>query len=223
MTTLPYALGKAFCRFVCLCCVRARILHRERANLPGGYILAVSHLSHVEPALVGALMDRKVDWMSRIEFYRYHICAAVLNAIDAFPVNRTGIPVRAIRTAIARVRAGRIVGIFPEGGVAQGPSSVMRGGPIKKGACLVALRASAPIVPVVVLGTDKLTRVAPWLPFKNAPIWMIFGEPLHPPGIDPHLGRRGARDQMARDLQSRFQSLYHELRATCNLDERYVA
>ena len=51
------------------------------ANLPGGYILAVSHLSHVEPALVGALMDRKVDWMSRIEFYRYHICAAVLNAI----------------------------------------------------------------------------------------------------------------------------------------------
>ncbi len=223
MTSLPYAVGKAFCRFVCLCCVRAVILHRERANLPGGYILAVSHLSHVEPALVGALIDRKVDWMSRIEFYRYHVFASILNAIDAFPVNRTGIPVKAIRTAIARVRAGRIVGIFPEGGVAHGPNSVMRGGPIKKGACLISLRSAAPIIPVVVLGTDKLTRVAPWLPFKNAPIWMIFGQPLHPPTIDPHLGRRGALDQLARDLQSRFQSLYHELRTTCNLDDRIVA
>src|SRR5438270_2894021 len=136
--TLFYALGWWFCRFVGLCCVRRVVLHESRFDRPGGFVLTCSHLGHVEPAIVGALVRRKIDWMSRIEFFRHPLAARVLYALDVFPVKRHSISVEAIRTAVNRVRAGRVVGIFPEGGVTLGMDSVLRGGPIKKGACGVA-------------------------------------------------------------------------------------
>lgn len=182
-------------------------------------MLACSHLGHIEPAVIGALAHRKVDWMSRIEFFRHPLAARMLYALDAFPVKRHSISVEAIRTAVNRVRAGRVVGIFPEGGVALGMDSVLRGGPIKKGACVVANRAGVPILPVVVVGTDKLSKVGPWLPFKRARAWIIFGRPL-----PPHVGgpRREARDALARELQAEFQAIYHELCATCDIDDKTV-
>jgi 1-acyl-sn-glycerol-3-phosphate acyltransferase len=197
------------------------VLHRERFEVSGGFVLACSHLSHLEPFVVATLVNRPIDFMSRIEFFRYHLIAKANYAINAFPVNRQGVSVSAIRTAISRVKAGRIVGIFPEGGVAHGNDSVLRGGPIKKGACVVAYRATAPILPVVIVGTDKLNCVGPWLPFRRGQVWMIFGRMIHPRLDEPR--RRIARELMARDLQAEFQNIYRELCTTCNIDDRTVA
>jgi len=216
-----YTLGKAFCQFVRFQCVRAVVLHPERAEEAGGYVLACTHLSHLEPAVVATLVRRKIDWMSRIEFFKYRVLSAALYAMDAFPVNRQGVPVRAIRTAIERVRMGRIVGIFPEGGVTPWRDSVMRGGPIKKGACVVAYRAGAPVLPVVVLGCDKLNRVGPWLPFKRARVWLNYGKMIHPKLDEPR--RRVARDLMAQELQAEYQALYRELCASCGIKDGEVA
>lgn len=216
-----YAIGNSICRFVHFCCFREVVLHGERLERPGGYILACTHLSHLEPILVSRFSRRRIDWMARIEFYRYHVIARLLDALDAFPVDRFGIPVRAIRTAIDRVRRGRIVGIFPEGGVAHGSDSVMHGAAFKKGVCVVAYRSGAPVVPVVMVGTDKLMRVGPWLPFRNARVWMIVGEPVFPRLGEPR--RRVARELMARDLQARFRELYLELCASCGLDQHASA
>lgn len=216
-----YALGLATCRFVHFCCFREVVLHGERLERPGGYILACTHLSHLEPILVSRRCRRRIDWMARIEFYRYRLIARLLDALDAFPVNRRGVPVRAIRTAIDRVRRGRIVGIFPEGGVASGTKSMMHGAAFKKGACVVAYRSGAPVVPVVMVGTDKLTRIGPWLPFRNARVWMIVGEPVYPP-LDERR-RRVARESMAQELRSRYRSLYAELCSTCGLDPKAAA
>ena len=216
-----YAVGKVIARFIGFQTIRCVVLHSDRVEGPGGFVLACSHLSHLEPFIVGAVMTRRVDFMARIEFYRNRLFARMLDILDAFPVNRTGVPVKAIRTSIARVRAGKIVGIFPEGGVVQGKESVLRGGPIKKGACVVAYRAAAPVVPVVVVGTEKLNRVGPWLPFRRARLWMIFGNPVHPHLNEPR--RRVARDRMAIELQAEFQAIYQELCTTCGIDDKTVA
>jgi 1-acyl-sn-glycerol-3-phosphate acyltransferase len=153
--------------------------------------------------------------MTRIEFYRYRPVAAFLNAGHCFSVDRSGVPVQSIRTAIRRAREGRIVGIFPEGGVAHGKASAMHGGPIKRGACVVAIRAGVPIVPVVVLGTEMFTRMKPWLPFKHGRTWVIIGKPIPPPLEEPR--RRIAREKMADVLAGAFISLYQELTTTCDI------
>jgi 1-acyl-sn-glycerol-3-phosphate acyltransferase len=102
------------------------------------------------------------------------------------------------------------VGICPEGGVTHGAQAAIRGGVIKKGCCTVALRAGVPIVPCVMLGTDKLNRVGPWLPFKRAQIWVAYGEPIFPPaGLK---STRASREALSEMLVSSFMHLYAELR-----------
>lgn len=215
-----YAASQLLGRWIYALGIKGEIVRPGLAERPGGYVLAVTHLSHLEPFVVGTLVRRKVDWMARVEFYRYRLFAWLLYAIDVFPVNRFGVPVSAIRTAIARARAGRAVGIFPEGGVATGRESACRGGPIKQGACLVALRAGVPIVPCVVLGTHTLNRFEPWLPFRRARLWIAFGSPIEPVGDAPN--RKAARCAMSRQLGDAFCALYAELRQRYNIPDSAV-
>lgn len=215
-----YTVGKFFGRWIYALSIKGEVLRREVPDRRGGYVLAVTHLSHLEPFVVTSVVPRKIDWMARIEFYRWRPFAWVLHAMDAFPVNRFGVPVSAIRTAIARARAGRVIGIFPEGGVATGKESACRGGPIKQGACLVALRAGVPIVPCVVLGTHMLNEFEPWLPFGRAKLWIAFGEPIEP--VRDTLNRKAARRAMSRELGDAFCSLYQEMLRRYNIADRQI-
>jgi len=212
-----YAVGRSISRFIHFNCINAVVLHPERFEASGGFVLACSHLGHLDPIVIGTLVNRKIDFMARIEFFRYHLIANALYALDGFPVNRQGISVSALRTAIRRVRAGRIVGIFPEGGVVHGHESVLQGGPIKAGACVVAYRAAAPVLPVVIVGTDKLNCVGPWLPFRRGRVWLIFGRMIHARLDKP---RRIARQLMVTELQAEFQNIYRELCISCRIDDQ---
>jgi 1-acyl-sn-glycerol-3-phosphate acyltransferase len=212
-----YTLAKFWGRWFYALSIQGKAIRPKLAERPGGYVLACTHLSHLEPFVVSAILQRKVEWMARIEFYRHKPAAWMLHALDAFPVNRFGVPVSSIRTAIARAREGRVVGIFPEGGVARGANSVCRGGPIKRGVCLVSMRANVPIIPCVVLGTHELTKIEPWLPFRRAKIWYAFGEPIQPIHNAPN--HKVARQIMSQQLSEAFARLYAELLQRYDLSE----
>jgi 1-acyl-sn-glycerol-3-phosphate acyltransferase len=196
-------------RFIGLCTQRVGQIRAQVPDRDGGYVLAMSHLSHLEPVCVSTLLSREVDWMTRREFYHGPFVSWVLDQLNCFQVNRQGIPVSSIRCAIGRVRAGRVVGIFPEGGVVQGKESVVRGGPVRKGVCSVAIHSGAPIIPCVMLGTHRLLKVWPWLPFKWGKIWVAYGEPICPPAMP---STREKREELAEELRAAFQRLYGELR-----------
>lgn len=197
-------------------CLRKHVLYPERASIDGPVIFAPTHLSHLEPFLVGIHLKRRVHMLARIEFYQYRLARFLLNQVDCIPINRFGVPVRAIRKAIALLDQGEAIGIFPEGGVRVGGNSVMRGGKIKQGVCLLAHRARAPVVPVVVLGADKLNCVSPWLPFRRGRIWMAFGEAVR---SDPLLHRRAARMEMAMRLEKAYIELYQQLLVSAGLQD----
>lgn len=208
MGQIGYVVGNFFSKWIYALSIRGIVLRRELPERPGGYLLAPTHISHLEPFILSALVRRKIDWMARIEFYRWRIFRWFLYRFDAFPVNRFGVPVSAVRTAIARAKQGRVVGIFPEGGVAMGADSVCRGGPMKRGVCLVSMRANVPIIPCVILGTHELNKFDPWVPFRRATLWIAFGEPIHPPDLATH---KAGREQLARQLGDAYCALYREL------------
>ena len=216
---LLHAAGRAFSRFVKIQTLRTVVLHPERRIFAGGALLAVTHVSHLEPVVVSTIVPRPVRWMARVEFFKYRWAARLLVRLGAFPVNRTGIPVAAIRLAISMARRGEVVGIFPEGGVKKREQAVFRGGPMKRGACVIAQRARVPVVPVVVLGTEKLNRVAPWLPARRGRVWVAFGETVHPP---PERPRRAGRLEMAGRLQAEFERTYRELLEHSGLRDKDV-
>jgi 1-acyl-sn-glycerol-3-phosphate acyltransferase len=189
--------------------ISAKIVRPELVDREDAFILATTHLSHLEPFLASIVLRRKIDWMTRIEFFKYRVFAILLKWNDAFAVNRQGVPVSAIRSAIARLRQGRVVGICPEGGVAIGDRSACRGGALKRGAALLAQRTGAPIIPCVLLGTHKLNAVGPWVPFRRGRLWIAFGEPIY---ADPSAtDRKSERERVTEILREKFQVLYREL------------
>ncbi len=227
-----YRLLRASSRFVLGQTMRQVVLHADRAELahhggpvfaPGrGGLLAVSHISHLEPFIVGSLLRSPVRWMAREEFYRSRIFRFVLRHGGAFSVDRFGFSLPAVRRAIRLVDEGHLVGIFPEGGVARGDYSMLRAGgrAARGGVCTVSIRTGAPIVPVVVLGTEQLSRVGPWLPpGGRGRLWIAFGQPVHPPARAREDSPRALRLQLRERLGEAFIRTFAELRAHANLPE----
>ncbi len=225
LAPLIYFVGRVISQVAFFFCMKVHHI-RLGPEPSGGYVLACTHLSHLEPLCATALTRRRIHWMARLEFFSRKSIALGLRAIDAFAVNRFGTPIKALRTAIQRAKDGQIIGVFPEGGVAVGGQSVIRGGPIKRGACMACSYAGVPIVPCVILGTDKLNRVRPWLPTRSGKLWVIFGKPIFPrphlPGRTNAAQRRNDRAALASELQEAFIGLYAELRQRFNIDDRDV-
>ena len=145
-----------------------------------------------------------------VELYRRPLLAWYWQALAAIPVDRAKISRAVAATVLQRLRAGRVVGIFPEGGIRVDIESVLEGGRINAGACRLAMSANVPLVPVVILGSETMMRVGGWLwPHRAFRVEVIFGEPLlPPPGIITNT--KGAADE----LSVRLSSLLRELAAT---------
>jgi len=156
------------------CAVRIHILRRANANRNGGFLLAANHISHFDPFLISLAVRRKIDWMTMAEFFRFPL-GFLLRAIDAFPAERDRADLKTIRTAIERLKNGRIVGLFPEGGIRDGSRSLLEGAPLRPGASTLAQIAGIPVLPCVILGSDRLYSRRQWLPFRRTPIWIDFG------------------------------------------------
>lgn len=112
--------------------------------------------------------------MAKSELFGIPILGSVMRAFGAFPVRR-GEPDRAaLRTAIQFLKAGEVVGMFPEGALTE--SGELQ--PIMPGAGLVARQAG---VPVICVGLRNTERVLPYGAVVPRPgwrrIWAVWGEP----------------------------------------------
>lgn len=203
-------------RFIALFTMRIRHHHFEVGRRGGGYVLACSHVSHLDPFCVGTVWPRDIGWMARVEFYRSAWSAWVMRRLNAFPVRRQGVPVSAVRESLARLARGEVVGIFPEGEITTGSRSVLRGGEIKRGVCLLAARSGRPVLPCIVVGTEKLLGIGPWLPMRRGRLWMICGDLIEPVVASD---RRAARAEMAAKIERAFVDLFAELRERWQLDD----
>lgn len=214
-----YYACRATGRFIFFCTMRLWQIRPELGDREGGYLLALTHLGHLDPFCSSILLRRPMHWMTRREFFVNRIYGWLLSRAGAFPVNRQGIPVRAIRRAIGYARDGRIVGICPEGGRKLGADAAVRGGRIRKGVCSIAIRAGVPIVPCVMVGTHDLSRVGPWLPFKRARLWVAYGEAIHPP---PGPSTREKRERLREQLSETYQRLYREVCDRYGIDDAWT-
>ena len=205
----PYRAGRLLVKLVFGCAARVRVIGPENANRSGGFLLASNHISHFDPFLISLAVRRKIDWMTMAEFFRPSIVGFLLRAIDAFPAERDRADRKTIRTAIERLKGGRVVGLFPEGGIRDGVHSLLEGAPLRPGAATLADIARVPILPCVILGSDRLYSWKQWLPLRRTPIWIAFGRPI---SYSPELQKSEARERIESELTSAFKALYAQLR-----------
>lgn len=151
----------------------------------GPAVLAANHISHFDPVLLCVAFNRSIDWMTTEEFYANPIGAAWLRGLNTFPVDRSRPDHRALRLGMKRLRAGRLVGVFPEGGIRAGSSSIIGGTTPKRGATALARLAKVPIIPGLIFGSDRLYASRNWSPVPpRVPVWIAIGPSLSVVGED---------------------------------------
>jgi 1-acyl-sn-glycerol-3-phosphate acyltransferase len=132
-------------------------------DLPdGGFVLAATHLSNFDPWAVAMPLwpTRPVRFMAKHTLYRPPM-GWVLTAGGAFPVRRGEADRQAFQTAVRLVRAGEIVAIFPEGTRRTKGFLKRRKPQAFEGTARIALAADAPLIPVGIKGTERLSRLGP--------------------------------------------------------------
>ncbi len=194
-----HALARAAFRGLLRLTARVHLGHLAPIPARGPLLLAPNHISHFDPPAVGSFFPRHVDWMAMEELFRDPRSARALALTGAFPVHRDGTDRTALRTAARRLRDGRCVGIFPEGGLRAGETSILNRAPMRPGVAALAQLGNAPILPAVILGTDRLYHRRNWR-LRRPPVWILTGH-LIPP--------TGSRE----DLAARLAAAYPELQA----------
>jgi 1-acyl-sn-glycerol-3-phosphate acyltransferase len=147
--------------------------------------------------------------MSVVEFLRKPFVGRLFTGMNCFFLDRGRVDARAVREAVARLRAGRMIVMFPEGRIREWTDSVVHGKPFKPGVARLAVLAGAPVVPCVVLGTAAYKRFTSWLPLRRTKYGMNFGEPLTPRA---DLDADAAEADLTARLAAAYVSLYAELR-----------
>jgi 1-acyl-sn-glycerol-3-phosphate acyltransferase len=172
-------------------------LRAEGAPPPrGAYVLAANHASLIDPIVLGAVTRRRIvylmteiHWRSRWLgwFYRWN---------HAIPVALRGGNRDALRAARSVLQQGRVVGIFPEGGLSR-DGLPMLGNP---GAVSLVLNEGVPIVPVGIVGAAQAFPPGTVWP-RPRRITVRFGQPIQPADLDtPASGDRRVRLQAATRL-----------------------
>lgn len=214
MRRFCYWISRTLCRLILGGVSRIRVLHRERGARPGGWILAANHISHFDPPFLTAATPRKIDWMAMSELFSNRWAGAWLRVNDTFPVDRNRVDRAAVRMALDRLARGHVVGMFPEGGIRDGAGSVLGGAELRPGSAALAQMSGTPIIPCVLLGSDRLYCARNWLPLRRVPAWIAFGEPLKCAGAG-----KEARTQLEAALAESLRALAEELRRTFQLRE----
>ncbi|MEO8350428.1 MAG: lysophospholipid acyltransferase family protein [Chthoniobacteraceae bacterium] len=205
MRRLAYPITKCLCRCLLGAVGRIRVLHKNRADRAGGWILASNHISHFDPPFFTSVTGRGIDWMAMDDLFKSRVFAAYFRAVNAFPVARFQGDRTALKVAMARLKQGRVVGMFPEGGLRHGETSVLGGAPLRRGIRAVARVANAPVIPGVILGSDRLYRTTNWIPMRRVGVWIGFGEALDPDLPELELILADALRRLRDEMRAHFQ------------------
>lgn len=154
---------------------RVKMTGRDRIPASGPVIIAANHSSYIDPVLVGLTCRRPIHYMAKAELFKMRGLSWCIRKLNAFPVRRGVADRAAMRTALGLLAEGEVVLLF-----AEGTRYRLDGlGPIQAGAGVIAEKAHCPIVPVTLVGTDRVMPQGARLP-RFPKLAVIVGEPLMP-------------------------------------------
>jgi 1-acyl-sn-glycerol-3-phosphate acyltransferase len=175
---------------------RIRLEGEEHIPEVGPVILASNHRSNVDPVLLASAVRRPVVFMAKAELFVGPL-GWILRWIGQFPVRRGGIDREALRQTDAVLARGSMLGLFPEGTRGDGQFSA-----VHPGLAYIMVRQRCPVLPVAILGTERVRRRFGWLPFAS-PVRIVIGPAIDlPQSTGDRAGRRAASQLLQQRLQA---------------------
>lgn len=151
-------------------------------NIPaeGPAILASNHMSFSDSVFIPVAVPRQVRFLAKNDYWKGRGAAGVWNRwfftmTGQIPMDRSG--GQASQNSLAAgeqaLRDGHLLGIYPEG--TRSPDGRLYRG--KVGVAKLALNARVPVIPIALIGTDKVQPIDKIIP-RVARVGMIVGEPM---------------------------------------------
>lgn len=177
-----------------------RVSGGEHVPQQGAAVIATNHVSYLDFVFVGAGVravtrnKRLVRFAAKKEAFDHRLSGPLMRAMRHIPVDRHGNPAAAIEESVRRLRAGELVGMFPESTISPSYEPL----PGKTGTVRMAQEAGVPIVPGAVWGCQRLFPKGRDRDLRrNVVVTVTFGEPLYPaPEDDPEVATKAMMERI---------------------------
>ena len=185
---------------------RPQITGLEHIPPEGGAILASNHMSIVDSIFLPLMLDRPLTFAAKSEYFTgrgvgSRLAGTYLRATNQLSVDRA--QARAgqdmLEAALALLRRGQLFGIYPEG--TRSPDGRLYRG--RTGVAWLALNSGLPVIPVAMIGTDRILPPGHAVPRLHQ-VSMRIGKPLTfeaYQGTAPGKARRAITDEVIQAIQ----------------------
>ncbi|GAA4365779.1 lysophospholipid acyltransferase family protein [Paeniglutamicibacter cryotolerans] len=152
----------------------------ERIPAQGGAILASNHLSVSDSIFLPVAVSRPVVFLAKSDYFtgrgiKGRATALFFRLSNQLPMDRSGgtASANSLGVGAQALLDGQLLGIYPEG--TRSPDGRLYRG--KLGVAKLALETGVPVIPIAMIGTDKVQPIGKRLPNIRR-VGMIVGEPL---------------------------------------------
>ena len=176
---------------------RPLVVGEEHIPASGGAVLASNHLSMCDSLFLPVMTRRRVTFLAKQEYFtgrglKGRAKAAFVRGTGLIPINRddASAAASALAAGARAVKAGMLLAVYPEG--TRSPDGRLYRG--KTGVARMAMDTGVPVVPVAMIGTDRVQPIGQVFP-RLARVQIRLGKPLQPPAAatDPAVERERAR------------------------------
>lgn len=159
--------------------LRFTIKGAERIPRSGGAVMAINHVGYLDFAISGTAAlpaKRYVRYMAKKQIFDHKIAGPLMRGMHHISVDRDSGSASFV-AALRALKAGEIVGIFPEATISR--SFEIKA--LKSGAARLAIGANVPVLPTIVWGSQRIWTKGRRREFgrKKFPISIYVGEPLY--------------------------------------------
>jgi 1-acyl-sn-glycerol-3-phosphate acyltransferase len=187
--------------------LRLRIRGRPRPFPKGALVVAANHCSFIDPLILAVTVPRRVVYMVTSSVYDLPFYRPWMWLFGCIRVQDGSVNVEAMHAALDALRRGQVVGIFPEGGLADD-------GRLKEGQIGVAsllLLGDAPVQALAIVGTHEALPRQLKFP-RPVRVEVKYSDVIRPAevdgSLDPRARRRVLRDRVmaaiAKELPERM-------------------
>jgi 1-acyl-sn-glycerol-3-phosphate acyltransferase len=150
-----HGVGRLWGHWILFCSgVRVKVRGRENIVREGPQIFFCNHNSYFDVFTLLSHLPAQYRWLAREELFHLPLFGTSMHKAGYVPINRSNSreAYRSVVAAADRVKNGTSLAIFPEG--TRSPDGRLQ--PFKTGGSILAIKAQVPVVPVAILGTDRI-------------------------------------------------------------------
>ena len=177
------------------------------SNIPekGGAVIALNHQSYFDFLCFAAICPRRIHFLAAEKFFaRRSMWRFLMEATGQVRVDRMSAEKSTAKdTVLARLRADRLIGIFPEGTRSNSATMML---PVFTGVANFALEAGVPVIPVGIQGAFEVFPRTRNTPLLKKIIQIHIGQPIIGAAVGP-LADDSAQQHMTRAVMQEIAKL----------------